>query len=105
MNLKYLGWLYRAYIKTAKNGGFCEELLSGNGFEVVLATFCCYDHGVNASKAVQKIAADQKEYHMCYNLLNSQNTSIDHHSEKRLVTRTAPVKLKKAAEIAQKKEQ
>ena len=28
---------YREYIKTAKNGGFCEELLSENNFEVVLA--------------------------------------------------------------------
>ena len=25
--------------------------------------FCCYDHSANASEAVQKIAADQKEYH------------------------------------------
>ena len=30
-------------IKTAKNGDFCEELDSENDFEVVLATFCCYD--------------------------------------------------------------
>ena len=28
--------LYREYIKTAKNGGFCEELLSENYFEAVL---------------------------------------------------------------------
>ena len=61
LNLKYLGWPYRAYIKTAKNG-VCEELLSENDFEAVLATFCCYDHGAKASEAVQKIATDQKEY-------------------------------------------
>ena len=30
LNLKYLGWLYREYVKTAKNGGFCEEFLSEN---------------------------------------------------------------------------
>ena len=42
MNLKYLGWLYRAYNKTAKKGGFREELLSENDFEVVLAFFCCF---------------------------------------------------------------
>ena len=47
-------------IKTAKNGDFCEELLSENDFEAVLTTFCCYDHVANASEAVQKIAADQK---------------------------------------------
>ena len=58
LNLKYLGWLYRAYIKTAKNGDFCEELLSENDFEAVLVTFCCYDHGVKASEAVQKSIAN-----------------------------------------------
>ena len=38
LNLKYLGWPYRAYIKTAKNDDFCEELLSENDLEAVLAT-------------------------------------------------------------------
>ena len=51
--------------KTAKNSGFCEELLSENDFEVVLATFSCYDYGANASEAVQKIATGQKDYHKC----------------------------------------
>ena len=59
-NLKYLGWPYRAYIKTEKNGGFCEELLSDNSFEVVLTTFCCYEYDANVSEAVQRIATDQK---------------------------------------------
>ena len=40
-------------------------LLSENDFEGVLATFCCYDHGVKASQAVQKIDKDQKEYRKC----------------------------------------
>ena len=44
MNLKCLGQLYRKYIKTAKNDGFCE------------VTFCFNDHGANASEAVQKIS-------------------------------------------------
>ena len=35
---------YRKYIKTAKNGGFCEELLSENDFEAVLINFCCYKY-------------------------------------------------------------
>ena len=52
MNLKHFGWSYRDYIKTAKNGGFCEDLLSQNDLEAVLPTFCCYDYGVNASEAV-----------------------------------------------------
>ena len=89
LNLKYLGWPYRENIKTAKNGGFCEELLSENDFEAVLATFCCYHYGANTSEAVQKITTDQKDYHqmllVCYSLLNSQNISAKN-SEKRLVT-------------------
>ena len=66
MNLKYPGWPYREYTKTARNGGFCEELLSENGFEAVLATFCCYEYGANASEAVQKIAKDKKDYRKCF---------------------------------------
>ena len=60
-----VGRSYRAYIKTAKNGDFWEELLSENDFGAVLATFCCYDHGANCSEAVQEIATDQKEYRKC----------------------------------------
>ena len=59
------GKQYRAYIKTAKNGSSCEELHSENDFHAVLATFCYYDHGANASEEVQKIATDQREYHKC----------------------------------------
>ena len=78
--MKYLGWAYRAYIKTAKNGGFYEELISENDFEAVLATSCCYDHGASASKAVQKIATDQSITNapsVLYNLLNIQNKLIN----------------------------
>ena len=65
INVKYLGWPYRAYNKTAKNGNFCEKLLSENDFEAVLATFCCYDHAAKVSEAVQKISTDQKDYRKC----------------------------------------
>ena len=65
LNLKYMGWSYKEYNKTAKNNGFCEELLCENDFEAVLATFCCYDYGASASEAVPKIATDQKHYHKC----------------------------------------
>ena len=34
--------------KQQKNGGFCEELLSENDFEDVLANFCCHEYGANA---------------------------------------------------------
>ena len=45
LNLKYLGWPYREFIKTAEDGWFCGKLLNENDFEAVLATFCCYDYG------------------------------------------------------------
>ena len=51
-----LGWPYREYIKTVKNGSFCEELLSENDFTVVLANFCCYEF-CSASEVVQKISS------------------------------------------------
>ena len=65
LNLKYLGWSYRVYIKTAKNSDFCQEWLCENDFEAVLATSCCYYHGVKVSEAVQKIATYQKECRKC----------------------------------------
>ena len=40
-----------------------ENFLIEDDFETVLATFSCYDYGVNSSEAVDKIAADQKGYH------------------------------------------
>ena len=40
----YLNFPYRKNIKTAKYGGFCEELLSENEFEAVLVNFCCYEY-------------------------------------------------------------
>ena len=54
----------RAYIKTAKNGDFCEELLGENDVCNHCA-FCCYDHCAKAFEAVQKIATDRKEYRKC----------------------------------------
>ena len=42
MNLKYLEWSHRAYIKTAKNDDICQELLGGNDLGAILATFCGY---------------------------------------------------------------
>ena len=57
--------LHQFVFKTAKNGGFCEELLRENDFEAVLASFCCYDYGDNASEAVQKSTTDRNDYHNC----------------------------------------
>ena len=81
LNLKYLGWPYRACIKTAKNGDFCEEFLSENDLEAVLVIFCYYEHGAKAYEAIQKIATDQKRYRNCSlcdcNVLNSQIIPIN----------------------------
>ena len=65
LNLKYLGWPYREFIKTVKKWWLCEELLSETNFEANLTTFCCYGYGANAFEAVQKISTDQKDYHKC----------------------------------------
>ena len=94
-NLKLLEWPYRAYIKTEKNGGFCEGLLSENSFEGVLTTFCCYEYDANASEAVQRIATDQKEYRSCSSYvticwITKIYLSISN-SEETLVTRTPPM--------------
>ena len=94
LSLKYLGWPCRAYIKTSQNGEFWEELLSENDFEAVLANFCCYDHGAEASEAVQKIATDQKEYRKCFLCviifwIAKIHLSINN-SEKWLATRIPP---------------
>ena len=40
--------MYKKYIKTAKNGSFCEVLLCENDSEAVLVNFYCYDFGANA---------------------------------------------------------
>ena len=107
LNLKYLGWPYRACIKTAKNGNFCEEMLSENDFDAVLASFCCYDCGADAFEAVQKIATDQKEYHKCTSCvmlcwIAKIYLSI-RNSEKSLVTGTPPTLLKRLQKLHGKK--
>ena len=45
MACSYLNFsIQKIPIKTAKNGGFFEELLSENDFEAVLVNFCCYKY-------------------------------------------------------------
>ena len=107
LNLKYLGWPYIAYVKTAKNCSFMSNYLVKACFEAVLVTFCFYDHGANASEAVQKIAIDQKEYRKCSSCVKTCSIakiylSINN-SEKRLVTRTLPTSLKKLQKLHREK--
>ena len=37
---------------------FTEKFLSGDEFEAVLAIFCCYEYGTNATETVEKITTD-----------------------------------------------
>ena len=39
LNMKFLGWPYRKYIKTAKMDACSDELLCGDNFDAALATF------------------------------------------------------------------
>ena len=70
-----------------------NSMRSENDFEAVLATFCCYNYGANASEAVQKITTGQKDYRKCSSCVIvywiAKYISINN-SEKRLVTKTSP---------------
>ena len=70
-------------------------MLSENDFEAVLATFWCYEYGANASETIQRIATDQKDYQKCSSCVIVCWISKMHQS----------VTVKKAPEVAQKKEQ
>ena len=48
--------------KRLKMAAYSEDFLNKDDFEDFLAIFCCYDHCVNASEAVEKIATNQKDY-------------------------------------------
>ena len=66
---------YRKYIKTAKNGGFCEELLSENDFEAILVNFCCYEYIIvpmllRQFRSEAKISTSQGHYWSYANSLN-----------------------------------
>ena len=64
---KYIkrNFFFDIIIAITRNGGFCEELLSENDFETVLANLYSCDYGANASEAVQKISTDQKDDQKC----------------------------------------
>ena len=40
---------------------FSKDFLCGVNFDVVLAIFCSYRYGANASEAVERIAIDEKD--------------------------------------------
>ena len=93
LTLKYLGWPYRAYIKTAKNGGFYEELLSQKWLWGCFSHFsllwpwCQCFLGSSDDRYISKRVS--KMLFVCYNLLNSQNIPTNQEQLKKLVTMTS----------------
>ena len=53
-----------------------EDFLSGDDFDAVLTIFRFYGYGANASEAVEKIAADKKDYHMLPLLYSLYSISV-----------------------------
>ena len=49
--------------KQQKMAAFSKEFQSEDDVEAVLTTFSCNDYCANASKAIEKIATGQKDYH------------------------------------------
>ena len=58
--MKFLGCLYRKYIKTAKMAACSLDFPFGDEFDAVLAVFRSYLYDVKTSEAVEKIATDKK---------------------------------------------
>ena len=52
---------YRKYIKTAKNGGFCEELHSENNIETLLVNLCCYEYIIMPMLLMHELPAASSE--------------------------------------------
>ena len=110
LELEISGVAVKSIHQNSEKWWLLEGIAQWKRFEAVLATFCCYDHGAKASKAVQKIATDKKEYRkcyscMCYNLQNSQSIPINKQQWKMVGYNDTSDVAKKAAEVAQKKEQ
>ena len=65
LELKISGVAIQRIHQKSKKLCLLWELPTKNDFVAVLATFCCYDHDAKVFEAVQKIATNQKEYHIC----------------------------------------
>ena len=63
--MKFLGWLYRKYIKAAKIAASSEDSLCGDELDSVLAIFNSYRYRENALEVVEKITKDEKDYRKC----------------------------------------
>ena len=109
LNLKYLGWPYRAYIKRAKNGdlwgiALWKWLWGCFSYFLLLWPWCQGLWGSSEDRYRSKRVSQMLL--VCYNLLDSQNIPINQYPNWKMVgyKDTSDV-AKKAAEVAQKKEQ
>ena len=59
LELEISGVTVQIIHQNSKKWWRCEELVTENDFQAILAI------GANASEAVQKITTDQKDYHKC----------------------------------------
>ena len=62
LNLKFLGWPHSKSIKIAKMIACSENCHCGDDFDAVFTIFRSYRYGANASEAVDKITAEEKDY-------------------------------------------
>ena len=67
LQIKTLEVFVQTFIKTAKFGGFCEELFSENNSEAFSVTFSCYDYGIKKDRYRSKRVLQM--FLVCYNLL------------------------------------
>ena len=62
LNLKFLGWPYRIYIKTERMAACCENFPYEDDFAAHLAIFRSYCYSTKASEAAENIATVEKDY-------------------------------------------
>ena len=63
LNLKFLGWPYREYMKIAEMAA--KYFLCGDDLDPVLAIFLSDGYGANTPEGVEEIAADEKDCSKC----------------------------------------
>ena len=69
----------------------CEAFLCGDKSGAALAIFRSYDYGASASEAVEKTAADGKNYRKCSLCVIACIATVHQQQKKRLVTKARPV--------------
>ena len=99
-------WTWNTWSGRAEHTSKQRKMVT-SAFEAALGTFCCYDHEAKVSEAVQKIAADQKEYCKCSLCViicwKAKKYLSINNSEKCFVTRIPLTQLKKLLKLHTKK--